>query len=71
VGEVDPVALEDVLHLQLEQVGIGERLAATAVAPVLGITSTAPSILCLICSRVSVMGFSVTAGGSASHRTNT
>ena len=37
VGEVDPVALEDVLHLQLEQLGIGERLPATAVAPVLGI----------------------------------
>ena len=28
VGQIDPVALEDVPHLQLEQLGIGEDVAA-------------------------------------------
>ncbi len=37
VGQVDPVALEDVLHLQLEDVGVGERVAPAPVDPPLGI----------------------------------
>jgi len=34
VRQVDPVALEDVLHLKLEHLGIGEDVAADAVDPV-------------------------------------
>jgi hypothetical protein len=31
MGQVDPVALEEVLHLQVEQPGVGEDLAIAAV----------------------------------------
>jgi hypothetical protein len=30
LGQVDPVALPDVLHLQLEELGVGEHVAAGA-----------------------------------------
>ena len=33
VGQVDPVALEDVPHLELEDVGVGERVAPAPVDP--------------------------------------
>jgi hypothetical protein len=31
VGQIDPVALEDVSHLELEDVGVGERVPPTSV----------------------------------------
>lgn len=37
VGEIDPVALEDVLHLQFEQAWIGEHLPLAAVDAALGV----------------------------------
>ncbi len=37
VRQVDPVALEDVLHLKLEHLGIGEDVAADAVDPRRGV----------------------------------
>ena len=37
VGEIDPVALEDVLHLQFEQLGVGEDVAAAAIDAVFAI----------------------------------
>ncbi|MNN31525.1 hypothetical protein D3C81_1452160 [compost metagenome] len=37
VGEIQPVAFEDVLHLQIEQAGVGEHLAFAAVDPFDGI----------------------------------
>jgi hypothetical protein len=81
VGEVDPVALEDVLHLQLEQFGIGERLSTSAVEPVLGIhqhrtVDLAPDFLqCFRHRRLTsvgsiALGISVAAGRTASRRTN-
>ena len=37
VGEIDPVALEDRLHLQLEQLGVGEDVAGHAEDAALGV----------------------------------
>ncbi|MNK97101.1 hypothetical protein D3C87_1174170 [compost metagenome] len=37
VGQVEPVALEDVFHLQVEQPGVGEHLAFAAIEALLGI----------------------------------
>ena len=37
VGEVDPIALEDVLHLQLEDVFVGEDAAVGAIHARLGV----------------------------------
>ncbi|MNZ82499.1 hypothetical protein D3C78_1011970 [compost metagenome] len=37
VGEIQPVAFEDVLHLQVEQAGVGEHLALAAVDAFLGV----------------------------------
>ncbi|MCY1466413.1 hypothetical protein D9M71_847120 [compost metagenome] len=37
MGEIQPVALEDVLHLQFEQAGVGEHLALAAEDPFFGV----------------------------------
>ncbi|MNF92995.1 hypothetical protein D3C84_756550 [compost metagenome] len=37
VGQIQPVAFEDVFHLQIEQPGVGEHLALAAIEALLGI----------------------------------
>src|SRR3954468_19867170 len=37
MGEINPISLPNMLHLQLEEVGIGEDVPCDAIAPCLGI----------------------------------